>query len=165
MMRLDVRILRGRARASMARLARRLRGEKGQSLIELALMMPMFATIIVGSAEFARLAYVSIEVTNAARAGAQYGAQSNITGADLTGMESVATSAGPNVSSMTASASLSCVCSDGTSITCSNTTACTARIQEYVQVNTSAVVTPLFHLPALPKTYTLTGVAVQRVEQ
>lgn len=165
MMRFDFQILRSRVHNSMTRCVRRLREENGQSLIELALMMPMFATILVGSAEFARLAYVSIEVTNAARAGAQYGAQSNITGTDLTGMENVATAAGPNVSSMTATASLSCVCSDGTSITCSNTTACTARIQEYVQVNTSAIVTPLFHLPALPKTYTLTGLAVQRVEQ
>lgn len=165
MMRFDFQILRSRVHTSMTRCVRRLREENGQSLIELALMMPMFATILVGSAEFARLAYVSIEVTNAARAGAQYGAQSNITGTDLTGMENVATAAGPNVSSMTATASLSCVCSDGTSITCSNTTACTARIQEYVQVNTSAIVTPLFHLPALPKTCTLTGLAVQRVEQ
>ena len=156
---------RRRWRTLVARVIPRLGGERGQSLIELALIMPVFATILIGSAELARLAYASIEVTNAARAGVQYGAQSNMTGVDLTGMENVAKAAGPNVSSMNATASLSCVCSDGTSITCSNTTACTARIQEYVQVNTSATMDPMFHLPGLPKTYTLTGAAVQRVEQ
>lgn len=165
MMHADLQLPRKAARSLIARILRSRREEAGQSLIELALMMPIFSILIVGSAEFARLAYASIEVTNAARAGAQYGAQSTSTAADLTGMQSVAKAAGPNVTVMQATASTSCVCSDGTTITCASAgTSCAARIEEYVHVNTSASIDPMFHLPGLPTTYTLTGVAVQRVE-
>lgn len=142
------------------------RGEEGSSLIELALMMPVFALILVGSVEVAQLAYASIEVTSAARAGAEYGAQTHDTAADAAGMQTVATGAGPNVPNMQATATTFCTCSDGSSITCSNAgTSCSARINEYVQVNTSASVTSLFHIAGLPRTFTLKGVAVQRVEQ
>lgn len=142
------------------------RGESGSSLIELALIVPVFTTILVGSVEVARFAYASIEVTNAARAGAEYGAQTHNTAVDTTGMQNAATAAGPNVNNMQATASTFCTCSDGVSITCANAgTSCTARINEYVQVNTSASVTSLFHIPGVPTTVTLKGVAVQRVEQ
>lgn len=145
---------------------RSARSDSGSSLIELALMMPIFSIILIGSAEFARLAYASIEVTNAARAGAQYGGQTHGTAADSTGMQNVAAAAGPNVTNMQATAATYCTCSDGTSITCTDAgTTCNARITEYVQVNTSASITSIFRIPGLPSTYTLTGVAVQRVEQ
>lgn len=142
------------------------RGEEGSSLIELALMMPIFSLILVGSVQVAQLAYASIEVTSAARAGAEYGAQTHDTAADATGMETVATAAGPNVPNMQAAATTFCTCSDGTAVTCSNAgTSCSARINEYVQVNTTASVTSLFHIAGLPRTFTLKGVAVRRVEQ
>lgn len=142
------------------------RDEAGSSLIELALLLPIFATILVGSVEVAQLAYASIEVTNAARAGAEYGAQTHDTAVDSTGMQNVATAAGPNVGNMQATATTFCTCSDGVSITCANAgTSCSARINEYVQVNTSASVTSVFHIAGLPRTITLKGVAVQRVEQ
>jgi hypothetical protein len=38
-------------------------------------------------------------------------------------------------------------------------------IIEQVQVNTSAAVTPLFHLPGLPASYTLAGRAIMDVEK
>ncbi len=143
-----------------------MRGESGQSLMEVALMVPVLTTILVGAVEVARLDYAGIETSNAARAGAQYGAQNHTTAADTNGMQNVATAAGADVTNLQATASSFCVCSDGTSITCSNAgTTCSARIIEYVQVNTSASITPTFQLPGLPKTYTLQGVTVERVLQ
>ena len=51
--------------------------EVGGSLVETALTAPLLLTLLIfGSVEFARVAYAAIEVTNAARAGVSYGAQS-----------------------------------------------------------------------------------------
>jgi hypothetical protein len=59
-----------------------------------------------------------------------------------------------------------CVCSNGTTITCANAaTACSARIIQYVQVNASVSMDPLFHLRGLPTTYTLHAQAIMSAEQ
>ena len=51
--------------------------------MELALVVPVFIALLLGAAEFARLAYAGIEVSNAARAGVAYGSQSSTTAADI----------------------------------------------------------------------------------
>jgi Flp pilus assembly protein TadG len=153
-------------RRRLRRPAARWRAQTGSSLLEVALMMPMFTAIIAGAAEFTRLAYAEIEITSAARSGAEYGAQTSATASDLTGVQNFAVASSPDVTTLQATASTFCTCSDGTTITCSDAgSTCTARIAEYIQVNTSATIDPLFHVPGLPTTYNLSGVAVQRVAQ
>jgi Flp pilus assembly protein TadG len=152
----------------------------GQSFVELALVLPIFVVLLVGAAEFGRLAYFSIEVSNAARAGVAYGAQNHVTASDNPGMQLAATNDGSNVVGLAAScggtsvnglcatASHFCSCSGGGSSTCQSTDCATPadnRILEFVQVNTTAVVDPLFYVPGLPRTYTLNGQAIMRVEQ
>ena len=145
-----------------------LQRSDGDGMIELALMMPMFTLILAGAADFARIAYASIEVSNAARAGIQYGMQNLNTMSDLTGMKNAATNDAVDVSAMTATASDYCVCTDGTTVTCANAgTKCIApaRILHYVQVNTTAKLNTLFNYPGLPTTLTLNGQATTRVLQ
>src|ERR1700722_10991916 len=89
----------------------RLTGDTGQGLIELALTLPLLILILLGGAEFARFAWASIETANAARAGAQYGAQTNITANDDAGMQAAALNDGVNLSGLAATSSHSCVCS------------------------------------------------------
>ncbi len=148
-------------------LPKTLSDTRGSSFVELALILPIFATILLGSAEFGRLAYDSIEVTNAAYAGAVYGAQSGSTASDTANMQAAASADAANLSEMTATATKICSCSDGTAITCSTPSSCVspARIQEFVQVNTAATVTLLIRAPGLPATYTLHGQSVLRVVQ
>ncbi len=62
-------------RPFISRLFGRTRTEKGQALVELALTFPILVMLFVGAAEFARVVYASIEVSNAAMAGVSYGAQ------------------------------------------------------------------------------------------
>jgi Flp pilus assembly protein TadG len=159
----STRIAFGRRRRAFCQ--RTARNDSGQSMVEFALLLPVFLALLLGAAELARLAYAAIEVANAARAGVQYGAQNRGTAADTAGMKSAATSDAANIGSLQATPSTFCTCSNGTSITCANTSACTARVFEYVQVDTSVTFDPLIHAPALPKTYTVTGKAVMRVVQ
>lgn len=145
-----------------------IRDEIGQAFVELALVLPIFILLMIGAAEVGYLAYVSIEVSNAARAGVAYGAQNHITASDAANIQLAATQDAPNISTLTATTSQSCSCSDGTSITCANagtTFLSPARIIEYVQVQTAAPVNTLFHFPGIPSSLTFRGYAIMRVEQ
>ena len=144
------------------------RGDRGQALVELALIFPVFILLLVGAAEFGRLAYAAIEITDAARAAVAYGAQSGITASDSTGMQTAAVNDAPNVAGISAIAKQYCSCSSGGSVSCTNalaSCASPARVIEYVQVNTTASVNTIFKYPGLPKIFTMTGQAIMRVEQ
>ena len=54
------------------RLRRKFVAHRGQSLIELALMLPFLLVLIIGSIEVGRLFFAKAIVTNAAREGAYY---------------------------------------------------------------------------------------------
>ena len=150
-----------------------LKDEQGQSFVELALTLPVLTVILLGAAEFGRLAYAAIEVSNAARAGVAYGSQTLITAADIAGMKNAATNDGSDILTwasvgLSATAFQTCKCSNGTAVTCANAgTTCVspAHVLLYVQVNTQATVDPLFYVYGLPKSYALKGQAIMRVSQ
>jgi Flp pilus assembly protein TadG len=139
--------------------------DAGQSLVETALIFPLLIALLIGAAELARVAYAAIEVSNAAKAGVQYGAQNGSTASDTTGIQTAAANDAANLSGLTTTPSYSCVCSDGTASTCANTDCANSHIEETLTVNTQATVNPLIHLPGLPTTYTLKGRAIQKCVQ
>jgi Flp pilus assembly protein TadG len=150
--------------------------DAGQSLVELALVLPLFVLLLFGAVEVARLAYASIEVGNAARAGASYAAQNHTTASDTTNISLAATNEAPNITSLSATTSYSCSCESSTGTvtsfsscvnTVTNLTTCPSpsRIVETVTVNTSAPVDTAFHFPGIPNSITLQGQAIMRVEQ
>lgn len=149
-----------------------LRREAGQSMVEVALCLPVFFILIVGTAEIASIAWSAVQVQNAARAGAQFGAQSRAAASDTADITTAAQRDAPKLTTMTVTPSQSCQCiNTSTGATagtgCATITQCPApyMIIEQVQVNTSAAVTPLFHWPGLPASYTLTGRAIMDVEK
>lgn len=152
------------ARIRIWRRAPRDTRERGQALIETALVFTMLSTMLIGVADLAQVAYVCIEVANAAKAGAQYGCQNSFAAQDTTGIQTAASDEAPGIS-VAASSSTNCVCSDGTASTCANSDCPNSHIEQSLTVNTSATVTPLIHLPLLPSTYTVKGESIQRLEQ
>ncbi|HZL52764.1 MAG TPA: TadE family protein [Terracidiphilus sp.] len=143
----------------------RMRGEGGQALVELALSMPLLLVILLGAAEFARMEYAGIEVADAAMAGVQYGAQEPNTAADTTGIQAAARGDAPDITLGTTTASISCICSDGSASTCLSTDCSTSAIEQILTVKTQATLTPVIHVPGLPATFALHGQAVQKVLQ
>jgi Flp pilus assembly protein TadG len=155
---------------------RDLREDKGQAFVELALVLPIFILLLVGIVEVGRLAYATIEVSNAARAGVAYAAQNHTTAQDSTNIQLAATQDAPDVTSLTAATSQSCACESSAgsmgafgSCTAISTAAGScpspSRIVLYVQVTTTAPVATVFHFPGIPSTVTLRGFASTRVEQ
>jgi hypothetical protein len=155
-------------RSVILRQKRSMHREEAQSVIELALMLPLFLFILVGSAEFARFAWASVLTSNAARAGATFGALSVINAQNQAQIQAVAALDGVNLTGLTTTRTLSCACSDGTAILdCSaSASVCAATVLNYVQVNTTSTVTPLSRYGGLlPASFTATGRAIMVIEQ
>jgi Flp pilus assembly protein TadG len=145
-----------------------IREDGGQALIELALIVPLFTLLLLGAAEFGTLAYQGIEVSNAARAGVAYGSQSAATAADISGMQSAAIDDGTDVAGLSAQAKQFWSCSSTPSTQNSSPPTCTGsgnHVLHYVQVATTAALSPAIHVPGLPSSYTLQGIAIMRVVQ
>lgn len=138
--------------------------ERGQSLIELAVSVPVLALMIFGSVEVAKVIYASVEVSDAALAAVQYGTRNPISAADTTGIQNAASADVPNLTISTTS-SLSCVCSDGTASTCQPTDCPSSNIETVVTVQTQSTIDPVVHFPGLPRSYTVQGQAIQKVLQ
>lgn len=148
--------------------------QSGQSLVEIAVTLPILTILLLGGAELARLAYASIEVTNAAKAGAQYGDQNHaFASTDNGGMTIAAQADAQNLSGLIVTSYRQYQCSNAPGVMLAvdsndnpSNTACTgSQIEEILTVTTKATFDPLIHLPGLPTTYTLTGTATQVVLQ
>jgi Flp pilus assembly protein TadG len=153
------------SRGGWARILLGTDDDSGQALVEVAVSAMFLILLLTAVCECGILEYDAIEVTNAARAGVQYGAQSRTTSADISGMQAAALADGSNVSGLKATATHFCSCSDGSASTCSGGDCSASHIVEYVQVNTAVTVTTPFHIPALPRSFNLTGLAVMRAGQ
>lgn len=155
---------------------KRSRSERGVSTVEVALMLPFLLLLLIGLVDFGQLFHLAIEVSNAARAGAQYGYQSSATQMDTPGMIAAAEDDAADVTTWGANtASYGCMCSDGTeqsqvgssgngstSLCATPPSTCTSKgtqLINYVQVQTQATYTPLFPWPGVPSTVTLNGKA------
>jgi Flp pilus assembly protein TadG len=142
------------------------RGEAGGAIVELALLMPVFTALMLGAGEFATLEYAAIETSNAARAGVAYGSQSSTTASDASGMQAAATNDASNIAGLTATAKQFWSCSNAPSTQASSPPTCTAgnHVLNYVQVQTSATITPVIHVPGFAASYTVNGLAIMRVQ-
>jgi len=147
--------------------------ESGQTLVEVALILLLLVSLTIGAVDLGRLAYMTIGVTNAAHAGAQYGCQNVAMAANLTAIETAATNdasdlVGATHGNLTATATNFCQCADGSSpnSSCSNPPPCSAtHLVQYVSVSTTASYSPWFPYPGIPSSLKLNGQAVMQVGQ
>ncbi|MBV8515494.1 MAG: pilus assembly protein [Acidobacteria bacterium] len=152
-------------RASAAFAARRGpigQQRNGQTVVELALLLPLLLLLMVGVIEIGRYAYFDILVSNAARAGAQYGAQSLIQAADVDGITTAAQNDG--LATMAITAVQQCGCAAGTLGGCPSGAVCPIPLV-YVQVTATDTYNSLFNYPGLPRRLTLSSTVTMRVSQ
>lgn len=142
--------------------------ERGQALVETALVSPLLFLLLLGAAELARVAYAAIEVTNAARAAVQFAAQKPEIVWQKGGITNAAQADAYNInlsSGVTASLTPGYACTDGTAVTYDSGGApLCATGSHWVQtatVTTSVAFDPLIHLPFLPDTIMLHGQATE----
>jgi Flp pilus assembly protein TadG len=134
----------------------------GQTVVELALLLPVLLTLMIGLIEIGRYAYFDILISNAARAGAQYGAQSLIQAADKNGIIAAAQNDGLTTMKITPSQVCGCV---ATALGgCPSGAVCPLPLV-YVQVTATEKYSSLFKYPGIPQTMTLTSTVTMRVSQ
>ena len=139
----------------------RFHASGGQTIVELALLLPVLLLLLVGVTEVGRYAYFDILVSNAARAGAQYGAQSLIQAADATGIEAAAHNDG--LKTMLVTTQQLCGCNLGVPpVACGGTC---AKPQVYVEVTASDTYNSLFQYPGFPAQFTPSSTVTMRVSQ
>jgi len=155
-----------------------LRSQSGQSLIEVALLLPLLLTLLLGTVDLGRYAYAGILIGNAARAGTAYGAQSLTLSVNTAGIQTAADNDyqnnGQNASTLTVSSSVSCGCDSGgtvTSAACStvtNPSAGTCGSGHWVvmvSVTATGTFSALFNYPGIPKSINISRTSTMRVAQ
>jgi Flp pilus assembly protein TadG len=144
--------------------------EEGSALVEFGISLPVLAIMLLGAAEFARLAYASIEVANGAHAAVMYAASSQAASSDTGGITNAANSDASNLTGgiTVSGVSTTCACADTTytPTSCSDNSTCVSNntsMVTSVTVQTQATFTPLIRRPGGPSTYTLHGTSTQMV--
>jgi Flp pilus assembly protein TadG len=163
----------------------RFNDDGGAALIELAVVMPLFVLITFGAFELGRVAHYTIEVENAARAGASYGGENMGNASSSSTVTQAAQNDAPDLATLTATPGAGCVCetlnlTSGTpsynpasgTLSCSDPiiTACTGssstvsyNVVSYVTVSTRATVHSVFSVGGLPSSYTIHGYSAMRI--
>jgi Flp pilus assembly protein TadG len=146
--------------------------ERGTDLLEVALMLPVLILMLLGVIEMGRYEALSIVVTNAARAGVQYGAQNLAAAADTTGIRNAALSDGQNISGLQVVSPsgymgtfVLCGCAGVTPDTTCPATCGAGQQLVYVQVNTKGQFNSLFRYPGIPSPVTINSMAQMQVAQ
>lgn len=142
------------------------RSECGSALIEMALVSPLLLLLVLGVGDFGRILYHGITLSNAARAGAAYGAQSTLHLGDAAGIQLAAEEEAQNIGPITVTSERVCECASGTAVACT-TASCSGygAPMAFVRVTTSTTFTPISaSFPGIPDGATLTRVAKVRAQ-
>jgi Flp pilus assembly protein TadG len=158
----------------MTWMRRPCRSEAGAALVELALALPVVVVVFVATIDFARVFYTSMALTDAARAGAQYGSLNAANSGDIPGMKAAAESA-TNTTGILATPTRLCQCAtdigtfgDTSPFNTCGATSCSGGQHLVVTVTvttTKDFTTVITGFPSIPSLVHLSRTATMRVHQ
>ena len=149
--------------------------ERGAALVELAAALLVLMIVLVGTIDFGRVMYTALAVTQAARAGAEFGAQSTANSNNPTGMINAAQNAVQSdigtVTIPTPTKTCRCVPNNPTttgdldtaSVACTATCSSVQHLVAVVTVNASKQFSTISFYPGIPRTLTITRAMRARV--
>ena len=147
-----------------------LRSRSGTSSIEFAIVAPVLCLMLVGMIDTGRYCYFAILAANAARAGAQYGAQNLETAYDTPGITTAAVADGEHLPNWTAaggSVTVNQLCAiDGNPPqTCATPWGSSPPRNTiyYIQVQVTGTFDPLLSYPGVPGSLPVSGGSTMRV--
>lgn len=141
-----------------------MRSQEGSAAIEFAISLPFLILLAIGVADFGRLYVVALATANAAKAGAQYGAQTNGTSGNAAEIEQAARDDAGNVGLQSVTSTQICKCSDGTTPACTGTCPGYGVPQVFVEVRTTNTVSFAFRYPGLPQSVPVIRTVTMRVQ-
>ena len=126
------------------------RSASGIAVVELALLLFILGMILWGTVDFARLFYAGIKVTDASRAGAAWGMQSNGHTVDATGIEQKAVHSAQDLSGVSTTSTARCWCDNGNEVNCIDGTCAEGVPQVWVEVRSAKTFQTLVNFPGIP---------------
>lgn len=136
--------------------------EDGASAVELAVLVPTFALLLMGVIDMTRYGYYAILTAHAARAAVQYGAQNEVDAANTSGMTSAAQADAPGLS-LAVTPGHYCI-QNGAAVTCTTGEPNSSTIY-FVQVTVTSTIHSIFHYPGIPTSLPLSATAAMRIAQ
>jgi Flp pilus assembly protein TadG len=147
---------------------------RGGALLELAVVMPILLMLVVGTIDFGRVFYRGMAVAQAARAGAEFGAQNTGASANEAGIKNAAiTSVASDLTLVDGDIawSRSCECATDTGVfsatspanDCSASCAVGSHLVIAVNVTVTKGFTTIISYPRIPHTVTITRTVKIRV--
>ena len=127
---------------------RRLRNEDGQAFVEFAFIMPFLIFLVLGIIQFGRAWHNYIAITDAARVGAREAAVKRTTAC----------------SSATAKINSLGIIPSGSTISCTAGTNVGDQVAVTITYSFSIGLPGYFGLPAFARTFTIQGIAKERLE-
>jgi Flp pilus assembly protein TadG len=143
---------------------------RGNSVVEMALVLPVMIGLLLGVMDFGRAFYSAMAVTHAATVGAQYGAQSVEKSLDYAGMQSAAAAAATDISGFNATATRTCKCWSASAgaetemMTCGSTCTSPSVLRVYVIVTGTGNFNTFVNYPGIPNSIGITRVARMRAQ-
>ena len=161
----------GRSRI-IQRWAASFRGcSRGSVAIELALLAPIMAAILLGSIDIGSYIYEKMQLQSAARAGAQYAVQRGGNYSDTASITAAALASSTDLDTGATVTTVSfCACADGSETVVDASTGCGGTCTGgespalSVRVTVKNTFTPIFPYPGIPNPIVLTGVSSLRVQ-
>lgn len=141
-------------------------GQRGLSVVELGLAMPLLMLVMLGTVDLGRSMAAALRVTGAATAGAQYGARTAETTRDVDGMVKAAQDSGFDLGTAIESTARSfCECPGDVPDDCLNSNCPDDYAPElYVEVRATTTFQPMFPWPGIPASIPITRTVVKRVQ-
>lgn len=137
---------------------------RGFATVEFALVLPLMFFLAAASVNYSYLMRTAIAVSDAARAGAEYGSINATNAGNISTIESVALAAAPDVTGLSATAVRTCQCANGAIVNCGGGTCSVDSVRMYVAVTAQTTITPLFSFPTLLFRGTSVATATMRAQ-
>src|SRR5262245_9808729 len=140
--------------------------QQGSALVEASLALPILALVLVGTMDFGRLFYRTMAITQAARAGAQFGTYIPGNANNIAGMQNAGLSAGSDITGLTVTATRDCACytTTETALACNLLGSCVGQWRVYVNVTASGTFSTIINYPGIPQTVAATRTARLRAQ-
>ena len=139
-----------------------LRSRRGGAAVELAVLFPIILLILIGIVDYGRVFYTWVQVSNAARAGAEWGGQDFSTENDTATMTAVAKADGVDAGTLTPVSSRVCECSQVPRDCSLGACPGGAAPEVYTKVVISKTVNMFLSYPGLPPSVTISRTAYFR---
>jgi Flp pilus assembly protein TadG len=139
------------------------RKDRGAAVIEMAIVLPIFAILLLGAIDFSRVFFAAIELGNAVTAGAEFGSRTTGNASNTSGISSTVTQDASDLTGVSATSVSYCTCpGSSTQVGCS--TVCTGYgpPKMYVSVTGTYTWTSVVSWPAMPDNVPISRTVVMR---